>query len=200
MKEKVKEDLVPLFSKFWWSFVVRGFVAVLFGLLIVSWPGLSLDGLVFTFGIFALLQGILSIAPGLSKLGGRIYFLLIEGVVGILAGVFTFLGPGIGRMLWPEVATMTLLVFITLWAFLTGILEMIGSFRLPGKIEGKWLITLSGFVCLLFGVVLLFRSGMGAVGNASVIGLSAIVFGLLWAFIGFKTRKGAGPAEPENGK
>ena len=200
MKEKVKEDLVPLFSKFWWSFVVRGFVAVLFGLLIVSWPGLSLDGLVFTFGIFALLQGILSIAPGLSKLGGRIYFLLIEGVVGILAGVFTFLGPGIGRMLWPEVATMTLLVFITLWAFLTGILEMIGSFRLPGEIKGKWLITLSGFVCLLFGAVLLFRSGMGAVGNASVIGLSAIVFGLLWAFIGFKTRKAAGPSGPENGK
>lgn len=69
MKEKVEGNVVPLFSKFWWSFVVRGFVAVLFGLLIVSWPGLSLDGLVFTFGIFALLQGLLSIAPGISKLG-----------------------------------------------------------------------------------------------------------------------------------
>jgi len=50
------------------------------------------------FGIFALLQGILSAVPGVSKLGGRIYFLLVEGVVGILAGVLTFLGPGIGRM------------------------------------------------------------------------------------------------------
>jgi uncharacterized membrane protein HdeD (DUF308 family) len=71
---------------------------------------------------------------------------VIEGVVGILAGVFTFLGPGIGRMLWPEVATKTLVVFIILWSFLTGIAEVIGSFRLPTKNKEKWLITLSGFV------------------------------------------------------
>ena len=104
--------MIPLFSKFWWTFVLRGFVAVLFGLVVLLWPALSLDPLVVSFGIFALLQGILSAVPGVSKLGGRIYFLLIEGVVGILAGVLTFLGPGIGRMLWPEVATKTLLVFI----------------------------------------------------------------------------------------
>ncbi len=181
--------MIQLFSKYWWTFVVRGFVAVFFGLLIISWPRLSLGVLVFSFGIFALLQGVLSTVPGVSRLGGRIYFLLIEGVVGILAGVLTLLGPAIGRMLWPEVATMTLLVFIALWALLSGMTEVIGSFRLPGEIKGKWLITLSGFVCLLLGLVLLFRSGLGAVGNASAIGLSAIVFGLVWSFIGFKARK-----------
>ena len=85
------------------------------------------------FGIFALLQGILSAVPGVSKLGGRIYFLLVEGVVGILAGVLTFLGPGIGRMLWPEVATKALLVFIASWALLSGIAEVIGCFRLREK-------------------------------------------------------------------
>jgi uncharacterized membrane protein HdeD (DUF308 family) len=181
--------MVQLFSKFWWSFVVRGFVAILFGLILILWSGLSLDLLVLTFGIFALLQGILSVTPGLSKLSGRIYFLLIEGVIGILAGVLTFLGPGIGRMLWPEVATKTLLVFIILWAFLTGISEVIGSFRLPGEIKEKWLITLSGLVCLLLGVVLLFRSGLGAVGNASTIGPFVIFFGLLWLFVGLRARK-----------
>ena len=192
MKENVKGNIEQLFSKFWWSFVVRGFVAVLFGLFVISWPGLSLDGLVFTFGIFALLQGILSTVPGVSEHGGRIYFLLIEGIVGILAGVLTFLGPGLGRIFWPEVATMTLLFFIAFWALLSGIAEVIGSFRLPGAIKAKWLITLSGIVCLLLGLVLLFRSGLGAVGNASVIGLFTIVFGLLWSFIGFKARKATG--------
>ena len=189
---KEKGNMEQLFSKFWWSFVVRGFVAVLFGLFVISWPGLSLDGLVFTFGIFALLQGILSIIPGLSELGGRIYFLLIEGIIGILAGVLTFLGPGLGRIFWPEVATMTLLFFIAFWALLSGIAEVIGSFRFPGTIKGKWLITLSGFVCLLLGLVLLFRSGLGAVGNAWVIGLFIIVFGLLWLSVGFMARKAIG--------
>ena len=165
------------------------------GLFVISWPGLSLDGIVLKFGIFVLLQGILSMTPGLSELGRRNYFLLIEGVVGILAGVLTFLGPGIGRMSWPEVATMTLLVLIVLWALLSSIVEVIGSFRLPGEIKEKWAITLSGLVCLLVGVILFLRSGVGAVGNAWVIGLFIIVFGLLWSFIGFKAREVTGFAD-----
>ena len=95
-------------------------------------------------------------------------------------------------MLWPDVTTKTLLVFITLWAFLTGISEVIGSFRLPGEIKQKWVITLTGLVCLLLGVVLLSRSGLGVMGNAWVIGLFTIVFGLLLSFIGFKARKAIG--------
>ena len=92
-------------------------------------------------------------------------------------------------MLWPEQATKTLLVFIASWAFLTGIAEMIGSFRLPGEIKGKWMITLSGWVSLLLGLILLIRSEAGATGNASVIGLFGIVFGLLWLIVGLKVRK-----------
>lgn len=181
--------MVQLFLKYWWSFVARGVVAFLSGLIILSWGGSSLDGLVFAFGIFALLQGILSVAPGLSKLGGRVYFLLIEGVVGILAGVFTFLGPGIGRMLWPQVATKTLLFFISFWALLTGVAELIGSFRIPSELKEKWVIALSGLVCLVLGLIVLFRSGAGATGNATVIGLLGIIYGLLWLFVGFKVRK-----------
>jgi len=181
--------MIQLFSKYWWSLIARGVVAIFFGLIILSWAGSSLDLLVLSFGAFALLQGIFSLVPGLSKLGGRIYFLLIEGVIGILAGVFTFLGPGIGRMLWPEIATMTLLVFIAFWALLTGVAELIGSFRLPGEIKGKWVITLTALVCLLLGLALLLRSETGATGNASVIGLFGIIFGLLWLFVGLKARK-----------
>jgi uncharacterized membrane protein HdeD (DUF308 family) len=188
--ETLEGTMVQLFSKFWWSFVVRGIVAILSGLIILLWASSSLDLLVLSFGFFALLQGILSGIPGLSKLGGRIYFLLIEGVVGILAGVLTFLGPGIGRMLWPDVATKTLLIFISFWALLTGIAELVGSFRLPGEIKEKWMITLSGLACLLLGLILLFRSETGATGNASVIGLFGIVFGVLWLIVGLKARKG----------
>jgi uncharacterized membrane protein HdeD (DUF308 family) len=181
--------MAELFSKYRWSFIARGVVAFLSGLIILSWGSSSLDLVVLSFGIFALLQGILSVVPGLSKLGGKIYFLLIDGVIGILAGVFTFLGPGIGRMLWPNVATRTLLLFISFWALLTGVAELIGSFRLPGEMKEKWVITLSGLVCLVLGLIVLFRSEAGATGNASMIGLLGIVYGLLWLFVGLKVRK-----------
>jgi uncharacterized membrane protein HdeD (DUF308 family) len=181
--------MVELFSKYRWSFIARGIVAFLCGLIILSWGGSSLDLLVVSFGIFALLEGILSVGPGLSKLGGRVYFLLIEGVIGILAGVFTFLGPGIGRMLWPQVATKTLLILISFWALLTGVAELVGSFRLPGEMKEKWVITLSGLICLVFGLIILFRSEVGATGNATGIGLLGIIYCLLWLFLGVKVRK-----------
>jgi uncharacterized membrane protein HdeD (DUF308 family) len=181
--------MVELFSKYRTSFIVRGVVALISGLIILSWGGSSLDLMVLFFGIFALLAGVLSFVPGLSKLGGRVYFLLIEGVVGILAAVFTFLGPGIGRMLWPQVATKTLLFFISFWALLTGVAELVGSFRLPGEMKEKWAITLSGLVCLVFGLVILFRSGTGVTGNATIIGLLGIIYGFLWLFVGLKARK-----------
>ena len=92
-------------------------------------------------------------------------------------------------MLWPQVATKTLLIFISFWALLTGVAELIGSFRLPGEMKEKWVITLSGLICLLLGLTLLFRSGAGATGNASVIGLFGIVFGILWLFVGLRVRK-----------
>ena len=182
--------MVQLVAKFWWSFVLRGVIAIVFGVM-TSWIHPSLDLLVLFFGIFALVQGVLSIIPGLNKLGGRIYFLLIEGVMGILAGVLTFLGPGIGGMLWPEIATMTLLFIIAFWSLLTGVAELIGSFRLPGEMKERWVITLSGLTCLLLGLILLFRSGAGATGNASVVGISGIIYGLLWLIVGFKAHKSA---------
>lgn len=181
--------MVDLFSKYRRSFIARGVVALLCGLVILLWGGSSLDLLVVSFGIFALLEGILSVAPGLSKLGGRVYFLLIEGIVGILAGVFTFLGPGIGRMLWPQVATKTLLILISFWALLTGVAELVGSFRLPAEMKEKWVITLSGLVCLVLGLIILFRSQAGATGNAALIGLLGIFYGLLWLLVGVRVRK-----------
>jgi uncharacterized membrane protein HdeD (DUF308 family) len=181
--------MIELFSKYRRSFIARGVIAFLCGLIILLWGGSSLDLLVVSFGILSLLEGILSVAPGLSKLGGRVYFLMIEGIVGILAGVFTFLGPGIGRMFWPQVATKTLLILISFWALLTGVAELVGSFRLPGEMKEKWVITLSGLICLVFGLIILFRSEVGATGNATVIGLLGIIYGLLWLFLGVKVRK-----------
>jgi uncharacterized membrane protein HdeD (DUF308 family) len=189
LDKKLEGEMIELFSKYRWSFIARGVIAFLSGLIILLWGSASLDLLVLSFGIFALFQGILTVAPGLSKLGGRVYFLLIEGVIGILAAVFTFLGPGIGRMLWPQVATRTLVIFISFWALLTGIAELIGSFRLPGEMKEKWVITLSGLVCLVLGLIVLSRSGAGATGNAAAIGLLGIIYGLLWLFVGGKVRK-----------
>jgi uncharacterized membrane protein HdeD (DUF308 family) len=180
--------MIELMAKYGWTFWVRGLIALIFGFFVLSWPGLSLDALVQAFGVFALLQGLLCLLPGLSTLGGKVYFLLSGGIVGLLAGIFTFIGPGIGRLVWPEAATVTLIFIIAFWVVLTGMGEVVGSFRLPGEIRVKWALTLSGLVGVLLGILLLSRSGLGAVGNAWLIGSFAVALGLLWLFFGFKTR------------
>ena len=75
----------------WWAFLLRGIAAVLFGLAVYfSTPFV----LIVLFGAYALVDGILVLVAGERESGaGRRWPLLVEGVLGVLAGLFTFFGP-----------------------------------------------------------------------------------------------------------
>jgi uncharacterized membrane protein HdeD (DUF308 family) len=75
---------------------LRGLVAVLFGLLTFLLPGITLATLVLLFGAYALVDGIFNVIA-FFKVASHQWALLIEGVVGIIAGVLTFALPAIVR-------------------------------------------------------------------------------------------------------
>jgi uncharacterized membrane protein HdeD (DUF308 family) len=158
-------------ARHWWAFALRGVVAILFGVLAFAWPGVTLTVLVLFWGAFALVDGVLALVAAFRTDHDHRWGLLLEGVVGIGAGIVTFV--------WPGLTALVLLYIIAVWALLTGVLELVAAVRLRKVIQNEWWLALSGIASVLFGLVLLAAPGAGAVAVVWLIAAYAIVFGVL---------------------
>ena len=167
----------------WWAVLLRGVVAILFGAIALVWPGLTLEVLVLFFGAYVLVDGVFAIIAALTHRTGhdRWWVLLLEGLVGIAAGIITFFLPG--------VATLALIYIIALWAIVTGVLEIIAGIGLRKEIQGEWLLAISGIVSLGLGVLLLVFPSAGEVTIIWLIGVYASLFGLMLLGLGLRLRR-----------
>jgi len=169
-------------SRYWWLVALRGFVALIFGVLALIWPDITLGALVILFGAYVLVDGISALISSISErqVNDRWWVLLLEGLAGIVAGILTFV--------WPGVTAVLLLYFIAAWALVTGVLEVVAAIRLRKEIEGEWVLGLGGVASVIFGLLLFLNPGPGAVAVVWLIGAYAIVFGGLLLYLGFKLR------------
>ena len=163
-------------------FLIRGIIAIVFGVLaLVLSPGITLTFLVYLFGAYALISGVAAVATALryTKEEGWA-LLLVEGILGILAGVVAFV--------WPGITAFVFLFLIAAWAIVTGIMEIVGAFVLPLGAGREWLLGLAGVVSIIFGALLVYRPVAGLVALVWLIGIYAIVFGILYIVGYFQTR------------
>lgn len=184
--------MIRVISKYWWVFTVRGFIAIVFGLAALLWPALTLGVMVLLFGLFALFEGLLTMVTSFGKgdeKGG--WTLLIEGLAGILVCVIVLLGSSIGAMLWPRVAAVMLVYYIAGWAILAGLFRIITAIRIRKEIKGEWLLGLSGLISIFVGLILILRPEAGVLAVAWLIGIFAIILGILQLLLGLKL-KGVG--------
>jgi uncharacterized membrane protein HdeD (DUF308 family) len=172
--EVLKVDMVldiESSARHWWAFALRGVAAVIFGVLAFVWPFLTLSVLVLLWGAFALIDGILALIAAFRVKHDHRWALLIEGIVGIGAGIVTFA--------YPQLTALVLLYIIAIWALITGVLEIVAAVRLRKVIDNEWWLILTGIVSVLFGIVLLAAPSAGALAVVWLIGAYAIVFGVL---------------------
>jgi uncharacterized membrane protein HdeD (DUF308 family) len=175
--------LSELLSRYWWVLLLRGLLAILFGILAFAWPGVTLASLVLLFGVYALVDGVSAVVSALGRRGEQEHWwvLLLEGLVGIGAGLLTLFAPG--------VTAVVLLLYVAVWAIATGVLEIVAAIRLRKEIEGEWLMALSGVASVVFGVLLMARPGAGALAVLWLIGAYALVFGVLLVALSFRVRR-----------
>jgi uncharacterized membrane protein HdeD (DUF308 family) len=166
----------------WWTFAVRGAVAVFFGAAALIWPGQTLQALVLLFGAYALVDGIFAIFAGIAsyRYFERWWAVVLEGVVGVVVGLLTFF--------WPSITTLALLYFIAAWALITGILEIVAAIQLRRVIANEWMLILSGLLSIIFGILLFAFPGTGAVSVVWLIGMYALVFGISEIIFAFRLR------------
>jgi len=168
----------------WWMMLLRGIAGILFGLIAFFRPGIALGALVLLFGLYAIADGVLAIITAFQRRGGvlgdRWWVLLLEGLVGICAGVITLFYPGI--------TAIVLLYLIAFWALVTGIFELVAAFRLRKVITNEWMLVLGGVVSILFGILLIARPGVGLLTLVFWIGAYALIFGALLIALSLRLR------------
>lgn len=169
-------------AKCWWALLLRGIAAIIFGVLAFTWPGLTLVTLVLLYGAFALVDGVLSLIAAFSGSARPIptWWLIVVGLLGIGAGVVTFL--------WPGITAVLLVMFIGAWALVHGIFEIIGAIQLRKEIDNEWMLILGGVLSVLFGIVVLAAPGAGAVGLVWAIAAYSILFGITFVVLALRLR------------
>jgi len=174
--------MLELFARYWWALALRGAAAILFGILALVWPGLTLLTLVILFGAYVLVDGVFSVFDGIKARdeSERWWALVLEGLAGIAIGIIT--------LVWPDITALTLLYLIAAWALITGVLEIWTAIRLRRILTGEWVMILGGLASIAFGVLLALFPGEGALGLTWLIGIYAIVFGVLLVILAFRLR------------
>jgi uncharacterized membrane protein HdeD (DUF308 family) len=173
----------------WWMVVLRGLLAILFGLGAFLWPGVTWLTLVLLFGVYAVIDGVIAVATGLrhTKDSSRWWIFLLEGLVSIGAGVIAFLRPGL--------TAYVLLLLIAAWAIVTGVLEIVAAIRLRREITNEWLLAFGGLLSIVLGVVLFLQPVAGGLALIWMIGTYAILFGIVLITLGFRLKTLQAPAK-----
>jgi len=178
--------MVHALAKNWWLLLLRGIAAIIFGLLAFAWPGLTLVTLILFYGAFVLVDGVLAVIAAITGgVPGSRWWLAIIGLLGIAAGLVTFMMPGLTAVL--------LLLFIAGWAIATGVFQIIGAIKLRKEIDNEWLLILGGIISVLFGVSMMLAPGAGALALVWVIGAYSVVIGVIFVALALRLRKHTHP-------
>jgi len=179
---KGRNTMLEVLSRYWWAFIARGVLAIVFGVLAYAWPAITLEVLIIVFGAYAFFDGVFLLikAMGGWKARDDRWLLLFEGLLGVGIGVITFFAPG--------VTAIGLLFYIAAWSLTTGILEIVGAIRMRKEIKGEIWWILSGLASIAFAVILLIFPGVGILGLVWLLGAYAIVFGIILIALGIRIR------------
>ena len=182
--EIAERPLLRVLAKKWWLLLLRGTAGILFGVLALCMPGLTILSLTYVWGAYALADGLLSLGAAISGEGAGMnsrWWLAAIGLVGILAGVTSFL--------WPGVTALVLLTFVAVWALMGGVLQIWGAVMLRKELKEEWIPVLSGLLSIAFGLLLIAWPGVGFLALIWTLGWFALLSGVLQIVFAFRLKK-----------
>lgn len=157
---------------YWWLLVLRAIVAVLFGILAIVSPLLTVFFLIYLFGAYALVDGIVAIVVSIQQRNAypNWWVLLLGGIAGVVLGVLVFF--------WPGVAGLAIFYLVAAWAVVTGLFEVIAAFTV--RAQGvEWLLVLGGILSIIIGIVFFTHPVASILSIVWLLGVFSIVYGVI---------------------
>lgn len=164
--------MLNLISRDWWVFALRGVAAILFGILAIAQPGITLSALILLFGAYAFVDGVallIALARGDRGAGEHAWTVGLMGVFGIVTSIVT--------LVWPGITALSLLYLVAFWSITMGGLQVVAAIALRREIEGEFWMGLGGVMSVVFGILLIVSPGTGLVALVWLVGFYAIAFG-----------------------
>ncbi len=192
------DDVIAV-SKFvkstWWLVLLRGVFAIILGILAFVAPVMTALVFVWVFAIYAIVDGVTGIVHALQvrKTDPAWGWLLMIGIVGLIAGILVMIFPAVAGAL----ALFTMLWIIAIWAVVSGIFGIPAAATVASG-GAKVLGIVFAVLSIVFGVLLvimLFTTPQSAlVGLIYVLGAFAVLEGLVLVVIAFQARAAANAA------
>jgi uncharacterized membrane protein HdeD (DUF308 family) len=165
----------------WWTVALRGLAAIILGLISLFVPGITFLSLVIVFGVYAIVDGVLSLSIGGHTVRDPRWTAgVFRGVVSLVAGVLA--------LFWPGITALVLLLVIGAWALATGVIEIVTAIRERETLRHEWLLALQGVLSVVFGILLFIAPSLGAIVIGLWIGAYALVLGGILLAAGLRLR------------
>lgn len=171
-----------LFTSRWSSIVFRGIASILFGIVALAWPTITLVALTLLFGAYAFVDGIVALAVAVQR-GTRPYrwLLVVDGLCGI--------GAGVATLFWPGVTLLVLVLIIGARFVLSGGAQIAAALTLRKELSSPVLYFLAGIASLLVGVLTFAIPGLSALVLVTILGAYAFAFGIMMLVLAFRMRR-----------
>jgi uncharacterized membrane protein HdeD (DUF308 family) len=170
-----------LLSVGWKMLILRGVIAVVIGILVIAWPIESAIAFVLLWGFWALFDGVGDLIQAFQpeSAGSRLW-LVVMGVISLLVAFFAITSPGL--------AAKALTWILGIWLILRGIFELVAAFSSSLPMP-RWLLLLSAALSIVLGILFVANPGAGAVGIAVLLGVMALIWGVVFLVLGFMVRR-----------
>ncbi len=173
----------------WWWVLVRGIVAVIFGVITLLSPASAILALAFVFGIYAIIDGVIAIVHAIRvrRSFPKWGWLLVQGVLSTLAGLAALILPGLVGVLGALVLLWTIVIWNVMHG-VSGIYSAAGAASGSAKAWGIVAGVLSVVFGIVLGILLLVTPGAAILGFVWLVGVYAIAFGVMLAVIAIQVR------------
>lgn len=170
-------------GKVWWSFLLRGLLAIAFGIAALFWPDKTLTLLIRLVGLFALLDGVTSLISTLrTRTRDREYgSYLISGLISLAVG-------GI-LLFWPGVTAKLLLIILGVWAVIQAAGLIVSGRQSSVDDPDRNILLTIGAIAAVIGIVLIFWPATGVVTISWILAAIAFIAGALFISLALRLRR-----------
>ncbi len=169
-------------KEIWWYLVLSGVLAIVFGFVALLWPALTASTLVFLVALFTIIGGVIALVHALANIGKDPLWWL-----SVLMALVS-LGIGVFLLKNPLVTAALLVILLAILIFIQALYDLVIA-SYANKDEGRWMWIITGILGLIVAVTIMVWPVPAALAFVWVLGLYALVHGVVNIAYAFQIRK-----------